>query len=203
MATERDISIRRGSSRRIVVRWETEPYLFAAISSITRAAPAVLNTQQPHGLPDGWNVAVVDAQGMTQLNAKSNPPKPTDFRRARVRSTTQIEFNDTSSALFGAHRANTGFLQWLTPHDLLGYQARMDIKDRVGGTVLLSLTSANSRILVSDSEKTITLVFQPADTNDVPWSTGVYDLEMVAPGGFVTPILSGSFELTTQVTTTE
>lgn len=203
MATEHDISIRRGSSRRIVVRWETEPYLFAAISSITRAAPAVLNTQQPHGLPDGWNVAVIDAQGMTQLNAKSNPPKPGDFRRARVRSTTQIEFNETSSALFGAHRGNTGFLQWLTPHELLDYEARMDIKDRVGGTILMTLTSDNSRILVSDSEKTITLVFQPADTNDVPWSTGVYDLEMVAPGGFVTPILSGSFELTTQVTTTE
>ena len=120
-----------------------------------------------------------------------------------MRSTTQIEFNETSSTLFGAHRANTGFLQWLTPHDLLGYQARMDIKDRVGGTILMTLTSDNSRILVSDSEKTITLVFQPSDTNDVPWSTGVYDLEMVAPGGFVTPILSGSFELTTQVTTTE
>ena len=148
-------------------------------------------------------MAVIDAQGMTQLNAKSNPPKPADFRRARVRSTTQIEFNETSSTLFGAHRANTGFLQWLTPHDLLGYQARMDIKDRVGGTILMTLTSDNSRILVSDSEKTITLVFQPSDTNDVPWSTGVYDLEMVAPGGFVTPILSGSFELTTQVTTTE
>ena len=203
MATERDISIRRGSSRRIVVRWETEPYLFAAISSITRAAPAVLNTQQPHGVPDGWKVAVVDAQGMTQLNSKSNPPKPADFRRARVRSTTQIEFNETSSALFGAHRANTGFLQWLTPHDMLDYKARMDIKDRVGGTVLMTLTSDSGSILISNAEKTITLVFEPADTNTVPWSTGVYDLEMVAPGGFVTPILFGSFELTTQVTTTE
>ncbi|CAN7471495.1 hypothetical protein LJR074_003174 [Acidovorax sp. LjRoot74] len=203
MATERDISFRRGSSVRIVARWETEPYLFAAISSITRGAPAVVNTQQPHGLPDGWKVAVVDALGMTQLNAKSNPPKPADFRRARVRSTTQIEFNDISSALFGAHRANTGFLQWLTPHDMLDYKARMDIKDRVGGTILMSLTSDSSSILISNAEKTITLVFEPADTNTVPWSTGVYDLEMVAPGGFVTPILFGSFELTTQVTTTE
>lgn len=203
MATEHDISIRRGSSERLVTRWEAEPYQFAAISSITRAAPAVVTTQQPHGLPDGWRVAVVDALGMTQLNARNNPPKQGDFRRARVRSTTQIEFNDTSSALFGAHKANTGFLQWLTPHDLLDYEARMDIKDRVGGTILMSLTSANGRILISNAEKTITLVFQPEDTNTVPWSTGVYDLEMVAPGGYVTPILFGSFGLIDQVTTTD
>lgn len=201
MVTEHDITLRQGSSERITVRWETEPYVYAAIQSISRAAPAVITTQAAHEIPGGWRVAVVDAQGMTQLNAKSNPPAKTDFRRARVRSGTQIEFNDLSSAAFGAHKTGTGYLQWLTPHPLQDFEARMDIKDRVGGTTLMTLNTDNGGIVLSDAEKTISLVFNPADTEGLTWRAGVYDLEMIAPGGTVTSILAGSVELVSEVTT--
>ena len=113
-ALQHDIELRRGATFVLPVRWETEPWLYAAISSIEQRAPVSI-TSAAHTIPDGWNVAVVDAKGLTQLNAKSNPPKASDMHRATVVSATQIEFNAISSASFGKHTSSTGYLAWRTP----------------------------------------------------------------------------------------
>lgn len=136
-ALQHDIEIRRGATFVLPVRWETEPWLYGAITSIAQRAPVSI-TSAAHTIPDGWNVAVVDAKGLTQLNAKSNPPKASDMHRATVVSATQIEFNAISSASFGKHTASTGYLAWRTPQSLVGHTARMQIKDRIGGTVLIA-----------------------------------------------------------------
>ena len=201
MPTEYDIALRKGSSARITVRWETEPWLYAAIASISQAAPVGITLQAAAQIPDGWRVAVLDAKGLSQLNAQNNPAKKPDMRRASVASGTQLTFNELSGAGFGKHVANTGYIAWMTPHALAGYIARMDIKDRIGGTTLLTLNSVGGAIEINDSDKTITLIFEPADTEGVAWNSAIYDLEMVSAGGYVTPILFGPVTLTDEATT--
>lgn len=201
MTTTRDIQIRRGSTFLMVVRWETESWLYAAITSISLTAPVAI-TSAAHTIPDGWNVAVVDAKGLTQLNAKSNPPKKSDMRRATVVSATQIEFNEVSAANFTPHKAASGYLAWRAPQSLTGYAARMQIKDRVDGTVLVSLTSAPSGgITINQTDKAIEIVITDAQTEAIAKAGGVYDLELVSPGGVVTALLAGAVTFESEVTT--
>lgn len=201
MAKIHDLSVRRGESFKLTVRWETEPWVYAPIVSISSTAP-VRFTTAVHTIPNGWNVAVVDAKGMTQLNAVNNPPKPKDMRRATVLTATSVEFNDTSAAAFGAHKPNTGYLAWLTPHSLDDFTARMQIKDRVGGNTLHTVTSAPlGGIVLSDAEKTIEIEFSATTTEDFLWSRGVYDLELISAGGTVFALLEGAVTIGAEVTT--
>ena len=199
-ALQHDIELRRGATFVLPVRWETTPWLYAAIASISLTAPVAI-TSAAHTIPDGWNVAVVDAKGLTQLNAKNNPPKASDMRRATVVSATQIQFNEISAAAFGKHQAGSGYLAWLTPHTLTGYTARMQIKDRVGGAVLLSLTTENGGITLNDAGKVIEITITAEQSEAFAWTSAVYDLELVSAAGKVTPLLEGAASVSGEVTT--
>lgn len=200
MTTQADLTIVQGSTFTQVVRWEVEPYVTAAIESMTKASPVVITTQDAHGLVNGWNVAVVGARGMVELNAKSNPPRGRDFRRATVTGSDTIAFNGISSAMFRTYTTG-GFLQWLTPKDLTDFTARMKIKDYVGGTVLLELTTENDRILIDNAAKTITLTVSAEDTGAINWTSGTYDLEMISDTDEVTAILEGRIIVKQEITT--
>ena len=193
------LTITQGKTFEKVVRWETEPFLSTAILGMSNTLPVRITTGT-HGILDGWRVAVVDAGGMTELNAANNPPKSADMRRATVVDTTHIEFNPFSAVNFGTWTSG-GYLQWYTPHDLTGYTARMAIKDKVGGTVLLSLTTENAGIAIDATAKTITLAITATATAALTWTTGVYDLELVSSTGVVTGLMDGSVSVTKEVTT--
>ena len=81
----------------------------------------------------------------------------------------------------------------LTPKDLTGYAARIDIKDKVDGTVLLSSEVADAPLnlitaTVSDALKSTTLSISATDTAALTFKHGVADLEMVSSGGVVTKL---------------
>ena len=197
---KQNLTIIQGATFPQTLRWETLPFLFATISAISNTAPVRITTTGAHNILDGWRVAVVDAEGLTELNAASNPPKATDFRQATLVDTTHIEFNPISAAGFEPYTSD-GYLQWYTPHDLTGYTARMAIKNKVGGTVLLSLTTENDGIVINDSAKTITLAITATATAALTWTSAVYDLEMISSTGVVTPLMTGSVAVTKEVTT--
>lgn len=200
-ATVQPILIQQGKTFILPLQWETEPFLTMPIASITQAASVRITAAGLHNIPDGWRVAVVDAKGMTNLNAGNNPPKGADFRRATVVSSTAIEFNGLSSAAFKSHTANSGYLQWYTPHELTGYTARMAVKDKLGGAVLLSLTTENGGIEINPASQTITLTISATDTAAITWAKGVYDLELVSPDGVVTAVLAGAVSVSREITT--
>ncbi len=196
-----DLDLRRGATFVLSVRWETEPWLYAAIASIALTAPVAI-TSAAQTIPDGWNVAVVDAKGLTQLNARNNPPKASDMRRATVVSNTVIEFNETSAAGYGRHTASTGYLAWMTPQSLLDHTARMQIKDRIGGTVLASLTSSpGGGIVLDDAGKVIEITITAEQSEAFAWTSAVYDLELVSAAGKVTALLEGAVSVSGEVTT--
>jgi hypothetical protein len=202
-ATTENLVIEQGKTFEKVLLWETEPFITVPIASISKGASVRVVTQLPHDLPNGWRCAVVDAQGMVNLNAANNPPAEEDFRRATVIDTTTVEFNGISSASWKSHTAQSGFLQFYTPHDLTGYTARMKVKGKIGETDhYLEWTTENGCIEINASAKSIKLILDAEDSAEIiAWKKGVYDLELVSPTGFVTALFKGTVTVTPEITT--
>jgi hypothetical protein len=200
-AKKLDLKIRQGETFLRVIRWETPPFVYRPITAITKAGPVSI-TSTAHGLATGWRVAVVSAGGMEEINAVFNPPRDNEFKQATVVDPNTITLNTVNSTEFTTYTSG-GYLQFYTPVDLTGYSARMKIKNKVGGTVLFSLTSGapDNRITIDNATHTITLTISATDTAAATWRLGYYDLELVSPSGSVTTIFSGSVSLTKEVTT--
>lgn len=194
-----NITIRKGETFSKVCRWESAPLISKAITGITKAAPAVV-TAVGHGVPDGWRVAVVGAQGMTEINALSYPPKANEFRKSILLTADTVELNEVSSAEYTAWTSG-GFLVYYTPVDLSGFTARMDIRRTVASDdAEVSLTTENGGIALDNALKTITITIEATATDDLDFASGVYDLEMVSGAGVVTMLLAGSVAVVSEVT---
>ena len=199
MATK-DYTITRGKTFQRRMRWEAPPYIYKPISAITQSAPVRI-TATGHGLLDGQSAAVVSVKGMVEINASKLPPDPNkDYERTTVIDPNTVEFNEVNSAGFKAY-VSGGYLQYRTPVDMTGYTARMSVKDKIGGTLLVSLTTENGGITLDNVAKTITLLLTAVATAAFTWDKGVYDLEMVSPVGVVTELYSGKITVLGEVTT--
>lgn len=198
------LTINQGETFIKVVRWETEPYVYKAITGqIAKTAPCTIPCTG-HGLTNGWRVAPVSLQGMVELNAlgdsQGHPRDPQDFHACRVVDANTIALDDVNPSGFSDHVAATGYLQFWTPQSLVGYTARMQIKDKVGGAVMLSLTTENGGIFIDDTNKTITITITDVQSAALT-KGGVYDLEMVSGAAVVTRVMEGRVTLRPEVTT--
>lgn len=193
------LDIRQGSTFIFVFRWETTPIVYKPITAVVAQAPVRI-TAPMHGLPTGWRAAVVSVLGMTHLNAKNVPPRSSDYYPVTIIDANTVELNAVNAAGFSAYISG-GYLQFNTPVDLTAYTARMKVKDRIGGTTLLELTTANAGIAIDEAAKTITLTVTAAASEALTFTRGVYDLEMVSPTGIVTAIAQGDFKVSKEVTT--
>jgi hypothetical protein len=85
--------------------------------------------------------------------------------------------------------------------NLTGYTARLKVKDKYGGTQLLSITSSDS-ITLGGAAGTITINVAAATTAALAApASGVYDLELVSGAGVVTRLLEGTVKIAPEVTT--
>jgi hypothetical protein len=198
MTTRLNLAIRQGESFKRIIRWETSPFVYKAITGIQQSAPARV-TAVGHGLKTGWRAAVINVKGMRQINAQNTPPRESEFLPVTFVDVDTITFNKTSSADYSAYTSG-GYLMFYTPVDMTGYTARLTIKDRVGGAILLALVSPTN-IVIDNTEHTITLDILATATAAMTFTKGVYDLEMVSPAGVVTTIFSGNVVVTKEVTT--
>lgn len=200
-AAQIDLSLCRGIDFNATFRLEVLPYVYKPITAIQNSAPVRL-TVTGHGVPPGWRVAVSHSQGLISLNAANQPPKKKDFRWATVVDANTLEFNEIITLDEPAHIASTGVLIYLTPADLSAYtSARMQIKDVVGGTELVLLTTGNGRITLDNVAKTVRLWIPSSVTEALVNDTGVYDLELVTPAGVVDSFISGNVSICDEVTT--
>lgn len=195
-----DLTIYQGRTFNHIVRWETEPVVFKQITAITRGAPVTL-TVAAHGLRSGWRAAVTSAGGMTEINAPANAPKASDYRPVTVIDVNTLSF-DIDSTGFSTYTSG-GYLRYNTPKSLVGAVARMDIRDRVGGTLLLALSSAgvSPAITLNDLEHTIVVSIPAAATATMAFKSAVYDLEIVSADGTVSVLLAGGITVVPEVTT--
>lgn len=198
-AATKDIEITKGSTFSLVLRWEVAPFVYKAITGITKAAPASI-TATSHGLVDGWRAAVVSVVGMREINSANKLPRATDFHKITYVDPNTVTLNDVNSALFTTYTSG-GFLQYYTPQSLASYTARMQIRPTAADTAtpLVSLTDT-SGITLSDAAHTITITITAAVTAALTATAAVYDLELVSPTGVVTKLISGSIVVLPEVT---
>lgn len=87
------------------------------------------------------------------------------------------------------------------PINLIGYTARMQIRERVSATAILTeLTTANGRIVLTPAQGKLTLELSATLTDALTYPAAVYDLEVVAADGSITRLLQGNVLIEGSVT---
>lgn len=84
--------------------------------------------------------------------------------------------------------------------DLTGYQARLDIKDEIDGTIIHSLTHL-SGLALSSTSPNISIFIDEVDTALFTFEVAVYDLELTDNAGIVKTLMEGVISLKLDVTT--
>lgn len=187
MATKQTLNIVRGKTLSVVIRWEQErPVVSKAITAVSLATGFPRLTVPSHGCPDGWRGYVTSVQGMKQINSENVPPRTKDYHEVTVIDANTIEFNgwnpvDDSGRDWSAYTSG-GFFKYNTPKSLANKTIRVKIKDKVGGTVLLSteLDDAPLNLIVAeadDAQKAITVEIAATTTEDLIWDSGVWEVE--------------------------
>jgi hypothetical protein len=87
-----------------------------------------------------------------------------------------------------------------SPVDFTGSTARLHVREKYSSSDrLIELTTANGGIELGD-DGSIQLSISAADTAELAFSRGVYDLEIVPPGGEPYKIIKGNVFLKREVT---
>ncbi len=201
MATTKTLNIVRGKTLSLVIRWEqATPIVSKAITAISFATGFPRLTVASHGIPDGWRSAVVRVASPKEINAQNDIPRSNDLRETTVIDANTIEYNGLVPVTDGRNWAaytTGGFVQYNTPKDLDGYIIRVKVKDRVGGTVLLSTEAGDTPLdLISatadNATKTITVAIAATTTENLTWSKGVWEVEGESLSGNVDSIIEPS-----------
>lgn len=180
------LKITRGSTFADTLQWATSECRLIQCT-LNPTAPVTIDAVG-HGLPDGWPVRI---EGHPRI------PESSTFAVKRV-DEDSLSLPCLNGIPFGTARSVV--VRASAPVDLAGYTARMQIRDKVGGTVLLELTTENGRIAIDNATKKISRLIEADDTEAITWKKGVYDLEMVS-GDYVIKIDAGTVEVADEVTT--
>ena len=197
-----ELCIRRGATVDIPIRVESDVLVYAPISDITQGAPATI-TAALHGALDGWRGAVAGVKGMTEINASRIPPKETEFRRMTVADTNTVSFNTLITADFRPYQSG-GYLVYYLPLDLSVFNdARMEVKDKVGGTQLAFFSVTGGELEIDQATRSLWLRLPAAE--DLDFDSGVFDIELVRTNGDIVPLCSAQSTLTVspEITTAE
>jgi len=184
-----DFEVGAGETFSPVIRWGSDLLMSKAITGLTNAFPAVI-TSATHGVPSGWDVAVVSVKGMLQVNATHFPPRGADWHKATT-DTNTITLDKVNTSDYPVRTGNTGWVVYNSPKDLAAATVNMIIRDApTGGTVLHTLTEL-AGITVNNTLKTITPTLE---TSALTWTLGYFDLE-VTISARVYQILSGTIAI--------
>ncbi|MBD1554758.1 hypothetical protein [Pseudomonas typographi] len=183
-----DLTIIKGNTFEFAYRYAEPALVYREISAMPAKTPVRL-TSESHGIPDGWPVRIESVKTPAELNS---PPDGCDAYIATVIDENTVELNGVNAADWRAYQSG-GFIVFRKPFDLTGYAARMQVRDRVGGVLLLNLSSDSAAerdgtITLDTSLAAIIIALDAATTAAIPWQNAVYDLEIESPTGEVYPI---------------
>lgn len=190
-AERKDFCVKQGATFNPIIRWGAKTLVSRPITAITLGTPAAI-TAPAHGVPDGWPVAVVGAQGMRQINAEQYPPRASDWLPASVSSPDTLTLNDVSSANYTAYTGG-GALVYAQPIPLAGVAMLMALwpDESRSGTPLATLTNG-AGITVDSLAMTIIPLLQTAA---LTWTTAYYDLQATDISGNVTALFTGTLTI--------
>ena len=202
--SKHDITIRQGKTFRLPVMWELDTLVYKPINGVEQSAPVRIQAVA-HGIPDGWNVAVVNLKAPVELNAvteEGKPPADKDFRTATKVSDDEIEFNKVNGAAFKAYSGG-GQLVFYAPGPLAGAVVHGQIKDKIGGAVLHEFRSdgPSPNVTLDLARSRVILNIPHTVTAGFSWKAGVYDLELIDSDNLVYPLIFGGVTVEREVTT--
>jgi hypothetical protein len=181
-----DITIVKGKTFEFAYRYAEDELVYLSIVAMTSLAPVRL-TITAHNIPDGWPIRIDCVKAPEELNSDPDGDEPYYF--AKFVDANTIELNTVNATCWKTY-ASGGLAVFRKPVDLTGYKARMWIKTRVGGDVLLKLDSDPATLPAGTIQiDTALSAFIPklsaAATQLLTWSKGVYDFEAITPTGEV------------------
>lgn len=181
-----DINIVKGKTFEFMYRYADHDLVYKPISAIPSIAPIRL-TVPAHSIPDGWPIRIEGVRQPVELNTEDDA-----YYIATTVDTNTIELNTVRADEWRPYSSG-GSVIFNRPFDLTGCSARMQIRDRVDGSLLLTLssdpsTAPDGEIEVDFNLASLIVRLSPAVTSGITWSRGVYDLELITPDGNVYPV---------------
>lgn len=186
-----DIVIKQGATFRRTYRWVAPPAIFKDATIITGVPLTV--TATAHLMPDQWPAQLLDPDEATQVSACDN-------YTGTVIDANTIQFNDVID--YGVLAGDARILRYLTPVDLTGFSAELQIRSSVrASTALLTVSSQgiNPGILLDNAARTIVVSITPAQTAALTFSNAVFQLELTSGSGDVTRLDEGAVTLSREV----
>lgn len=184
-----ELVIRRGKTERWSFQLGESELQYAVVQAATAAAPCVLTTAAPHGLPEGWPYRITGARGMTALN------RP-DYLDARVLSATTLEVNDLNTSGSPAYTGGA-VLTFNEPMDLTGFSARGHLRASDDGSLLADLSPY---LTVDTSLHAVLLELPAVFTAALSLTAKVYDIELYDLAGEVVEVAKGRVRVDTETT---
>jgi len=189
-----DITIIQGATFSKAINWYGGGKVCKLITGLVPGCPTQV-TVAAHGLPTASDtpVFIKHVKGATRANTKDNQPVVATFIDANT-------FYIDADTVAQVYTAGTGLLTYFAPKNLVGWTARMMIRQSIDDAAeILSLVSPTD-IAISTNDAKITVTIAAAVTETLDFETAVYDLEMVDVLGEVTRLVEGSVELCKEVT---
>lgn len=180
----------RGKTCEQVLLYADTQLRYVPIEAVPSLAPLRL-TATAHGIPDNWPVRIQGVTTPSELNTKAGLAV-----RATVVDANTVEFNSLDGSSWAAY-VLSGHLVFQAPVDLTGWKVRMQIRNKLGGDLLMSLSSdpadaADGELQVDADGSAFVIKLTAAQTAALTWNSGVYDLEAIRPDGGVVSVLAPS-----------
>ena len=185
-----DLHIVQGSTLRDTLRLMQPRYEYRPITAL---GGSPLRLTVDHGLPGNWLAWVEGVNGMQVVN-RSPRERP---HRVTVVDASTLEINALSA--FDLNPSG-GQLIYKPPVDLTGAEVRMQIRDRIGGVLLLELSTENGALAITGLG-TISRYLSDVQTTALAAADAVYDLEVKYPDGTVQRYIKGGVIVDPEVTT--
>lgn len=185
-----DLKISQGKTLNLDLLYAEETLVYRPLTGISNLAPAQF-TVPAHGIPDSWPVRIESAKAPGEILTA-----PGQWKVATSIDADTIELNDLNLLAAKAF-VGPAVLIYKAPGDLTGWKIRMQIRDKVGGVVLLDASSdladaSIGSISVDIANSAIHITFPDEITAAITWLKAVYDVEAILPDGSVVGIISPS-----------
>jgi hypothetical protein len=187
-----NFKIYQGSTFTEVLRKESSIIQYKPITAISKTAPIVI-TSALHVIPVGWRVKVTNVQGMKEINSADTYHIVTDA------TANNVTFNNVNALGFSDYISG-GVIELNAPASLLGTTARMQLRGKITDAVPLDeYTTENSKILIDDTAKTITILVNAVTTAAYTFTNAIYAMDLIS-GSTITPFIYGNITVEKSVT---
>ena len=196
MIPQYPLEMYQGATFRRTFNWYGGGVVRAAIEDVTPGFPTIVKVTG-HGLPSvSPTPMVIDGvRGTVALNTK-------DCAASEATYVDIDTFSIPVNTIGKKWTSPSGGITWYMPSDMTDFTAKMEIRDKIGGIIIHTLTTDPSGgITLVSADGAINLEIDAADTALFDFTTAVYDIDVIDPSGVSTPVVGGTITLYKEVTT--